>query len=149
MSHCKHLHSGEGPEPMREPGNRGITGQQPLGNNQSFHYSALKGPKSALKYSIVRQHFQRETDATESMLLNAAGRNTLPVLVSRGVRINLKINAAETTSHCSPSVVSTTCELQNLRLSKHEHNQARTSLPRQLSSIRNRFLKRRQPSRSA
>lgn len=37
---------------MREPGNRGITGQQPLGNNRSFHYLVLKGPKSALKYCI-------------------------------------------------------------------------------------------------
>lgn len=65
MSHCKHLHSGEGHEPMREPGNRGITGQQPLGDNQSFHYLALKGPKSALKYSIVQRHLRRESDATE------------------------------------------------------------------------------------
>lgn len=48
MSHCKHLHGGGwggGGEPMREPGNRGITGQQPLGNNRSFHCFALKGPK--------------------------------------------------------------------------------------------------------
>lgn len=84
MSHCQHLHSGEGHEPMREPGNRGITGQQPLANNQSFHYLALKGPKSALKYSILQQqHLQRESDATEAMLLNAAGRNTLSALVSQ------------------------------------------------------------------
>lgn len=143
MSHCKHLHSGEGPEPMREPGNRGITGQQPLGNNQSFHYSALKGPKSALKYSIVRQHFQRETDATESMLLNAAGRNTLPVLVSGGVRINLEINAAETTSHCSPSVLVPPASYRTSGCPNTNTN------PRQPSSIRNRFSKRRQPSRSA
>lgn len=37
---------------MREPGNRGITGQQPLGINRSFHYLVLKGPKSAPKYCI-------------------------------------------------------------------------------------------------
>lgn len=42
---------------MREPGNRGITGQQPLGNNRSFHYLVLKGPKSALKYCI-REHLK-------------------------------------------------------------------------------------------
>lgn len=35
---------------MREPGNRGITGQQPLGINRNFHYLVLKGLKSALKY---------------------------------------------------------------------------------------------------
>lgn len=38
---------------MREPGNRGITGQQPLGNNRSVHYLVLKGPKSARKYCIL------------------------------------------------------------------------------------------------
>lgn len=42
---------------MREPGNRGITGQQPLGNNRSFHYVALKGNKSALKYCI-QEHLE-------------------------------------------------------------------------------------------
>lgn len=51
MSLCKHLRSG-GRKPMREPGNRGITGQQPLGNNRSFHYLVVKGPKSALKYCV-------------------------------------------------------------------------------------------------
>lgn len=49
MSLCKHLRSG-GRKPMREPGNRGITGQQPLGINRNFHYLVLKGLKSALKY---------------------------------------------------------------------------------------------------
>lgn len=39
---------------MREPGNRGITGQQPLGINRSFHYLELKGPKSALKHCILK-----------------------------------------------------------------------------------------------
>lgn len=42
---------------MREPGNRGITGQQPLGINRSFHYLVLKRPRSALKLCI-REHFR-------------------------------------------------------------------------------------------
>lgn len=42
---------------MREPGNRGITEQQPLGNNRSFHYLVLKGPKSVLKYCI-QEHLE-------------------------------------------------------------------------------------------
>lgn len=56
MSLCKHLRS-RGRKPMREPGNRGITGQQPLGINRSFHYLVLKGPKSALKYCI-QEHLE-------------------------------------------------------------------------------------------
>lgn len=39
---------------MREPGNRGITGQQPLGINRSFHYLELKGLKGALKHCILK-----------------------------------------------------------------------------------------------
>lgn len=37
---------------MREPGNKGITGQQPLGINRSFHYLVVKRLKSALKHWI-------------------------------------------------------------------------------------------------
>lgn len=40
---------------MREPGNRGITGQQPPGINRSFHYLLLKGLKTALKYCICER----------------------------------------------------------------------------------------------
>lgn len=37
---------------MREPGNRGMAGQQPPGINRSFHYLVVKGPKSTLKHCI-------------------------------------------------------------------------------------------------